>query len=165
MARTNLNVKFAFDCLEGNEWNLDRALANFNQVKVRALSPSEQSWIHELTQHDRVPWAGMHIYDMPFATRILPSPLPTACPSDCPRTHSSYFSPLLWSIVYCPLTNTLPMPADSLNRFVRCNTLSTTHSSQPKRNYVHYISFNSKHQCAITSPPSHTLLLSILIRL
>ena len=33
MARTNLNVQFAMDCLQGNEWDMDRALANFHQVK------------------------------------------------------------------------------------------------------------------------------------
>ncbi|KAJ7284540.1 hypothetical protein C8J57DRAFT_1288772 [Mycena rebaudengoi] len=32
--RTRLNVKFALECLVGNEWNLERAIANFNQVKV-----------------------------------------------------------------------------------------------------------------------------------
>ncbi|KAJ7233333.1 hypothetical protein C8J57DRAFT_1090596 [Mycena rebaudengoi] len=31
--RTRLNVKFALECLVGNEWNLERAIANFNQVK------------------------------------------------------------------------------------------------------------------------------------
>ncbi|EAU85279.2 hypothetical protein CC1G_10065 [Coprinopsis cinerea okayama7 len=34
MARTNLNVKFAFDCLSNNEWNMDRAIANFDAVKA-----------------------------------------------------------------------------------------------------------------------------------
>ncbi|TFK27812.1 NTF2-like protein [Coprinopsis marcescibilis] len=34
MGRTNLNVKFAFQCLEGNGWNFDRAIANFEQVKA-----------------------------------------------------------------------------------------------------------------------------------
>lgn len=33
MAKTNLNTKFAFDCLSNNGWVLDAALANFNQVK------------------------------------------------------------------------------------------------------------------------------------
>ncbi|KAH6909208.1 hypothetical protein BKA70DRAFT_1477020 [Coprinopsis sp. MPI-PUGE-AT-0042] len=33
MARTNLNVQFALDCLQENEWDIDRAMANFNQVK------------------------------------------------------------------------------------------------------------------------------------
>lgn len=33
--RTGLNVRFSVDCLEGNGWNLERALANFEQVKVR----------------------------------------------------------------------------------------------------------------------------------
>ena len=32
--RTGLNVKFAVDCLQQNEWNQERAIANFEQVKV-----------------------------------------------------------------------------------------------------------------------------------
>lgn len=32
--RTSLTVKFSVDCLEGNGWDLDRAFANFEQVKV-----------------------------------------------------------------------------------------------------------------------------------
>ncbi|KII89808.1 hypothetical protein PLICRDRAFT_39982 [Plicaturopsis crispa FD-325 SS-3] len=31
--RTGLNVKFAVECLLGNEWDLERAVANFEQVK------------------------------------------------------------------------------------------------------------------------------------
>jgi nuclear RNA export factor len=31
--RTKLNVKFAYDCLAGNEWDVTRAVANFNEVK------------------------------------------------------------------------------------------------------------------------------------
>ncbi|KAH7884498.1 hypothetical protein F5I97DRAFT_1812991 [Phlebopus sp. FC_14] len=31
--RTGLNVKFAVDCLQNNSWNLDSAIANFEQVK------------------------------------------------------------------------------------------------------------------------------------
>ncbi|EGN98717.1 hypothetical protein SERLA73DRAFT_181326 [Serpula lacrymans var. lacrymans S7.3] len=31
--RTGLNVKFAVDCLQNNAWDLDRAIANFEQVK------------------------------------------------------------------------------------------------------------------------------------
>ncbi|KAI0040094.1 NTF2-like protein [Auriscalpium vulgare] len=31
--RTRLNVKFAIDCLQGNGWNIDAAVANFEQVK------------------------------------------------------------------------------------------------------------------------------------
>lgn len=34
IARTGLNVKFSVDCLTGNGWDLERAVANFNQVKV-----------------------------------------------------------------------------------------------------------------------------------
>ena len=34
MHRTGLNVKFSVDCLEGNGWDLERAVANFEQVKV-----------------------------------------------------------------------------------------------------------------------------------
>jgi hypothetical protein len=34
IARTRLNVKFSVDCLTGNGWDLERAVANFNQVKV-----------------------------------------------------------------------------------------------------------------------------------
>ncbi|KAI0322537.1 hypothetical protein OF83DRAFT_647408 [Amylostereum chailletii] len=32
--RTNLNVKFAVDCLQGNGWNFEAAVANFEQVKA-----------------------------------------------------------------------------------------------------------------------------------
>ncbi|KAG6888995.1 hypothetical protein C0992_006816 [Termitomyces sp. T32_za158] len=31
--KTRLNVRFAVDCLSGNEWDLNRAIANFEQVK------------------------------------------------------------------------------------------------------------------------------------
>ncbi|KAJ8481246.1 hypothetical protein ONZ45_g15371 [Pleurotus djamor] len=31
--RTSLNVKFAVDCLTGNQWDVERAVANFNEVK------------------------------------------------------------------------------------------------------------------------------------
>ena len=33
-ARTGLNVKFSVDCLTGNGWDVDRAVANFIEVKV-----------------------------------------------------------------------------------------------------------------------------------
>ena len=33
--RTNLNVKYSMDCLTGNGWELERAVANFEAVKVR----------------------------------------------------------------------------------------------------------------------------------
>ena len=32
--RTGLNVQFAVDCLQNNAWDLERAIANFEQVKV-----------------------------------------------------------------------------------------------------------------------------------
>ncbi|KAG6884983.1 hypothetical protein C0993_006815 [Termitomyces sp. T159_Od127] len=32
--QTRLNVRFAVDCLTGNEWDLNRAIANFEQVKA-----------------------------------------------------------------------------------------------------------------------------------
>lgn len=32
--QTRLTVKYAFDCLNGNGWDLERAVANFNQVKA-----------------------------------------------------------------------------------------------------------------------------------
>ncbi|KAF9007555.1 hypothetical protein BDQ17DRAFT_1422910 [Cyathus striatus] len=32
--RTGLNVKFSVDCLTGNGWDLERAIANFNEVKT-----------------------------------------------------------------------------------------------------------------------------------
>jgi hypothetical protein len=32
--RTRLNVQFALDCLQNNGWELDVAIANFEQVKV-----------------------------------------------------------------------------------------------------------------------------------
>lgn len=38
--RTRLNVKFSVDCLAGNEWDLERAVANFEQVKVSIFSTS-----------------------------------------------------------------------------------------------------------------------------
>ena len=38
--RTGLNVRFAVDCLEGNGWVLEKALANFEQVKVGACMAS-----------------------------------------------------------------------------------------------------------------------------
>jgi hypothetical protein len=34
---TGLNVKFTVDCLEMNGWDMERASANFEQVKVRLL--------------------------------------------------------------------------------------------------------------------------------
>lgn len=36
--QTGLNVKFALDCLTGNSWDMDRAVANFNEVKVSCAS-------------------------------------------------------------------------------------------------------------------------------
>ncbi|KAF9532494.1 hypothetical protein CPB83DRAFT_903528 [Crepidotus variabilis] len=33
-AQTNLNAKYAHDCLNGNEWDFNRAMANFNNVKA-----------------------------------------------------------------------------------------------------------------------------------
>ncbi|KAJ6577471.1 hypothetical protein B0H19DRAFT_1120082 [Mycena capillaripes] len=32
--QTGLNIKYALDCLNGNAWDLERAVANFNQVKA-----------------------------------------------------------------------------------------------------------------------------------
>ncbi len=32
---TRLNIQFAVDCLQNNGWDADRAVANFEQVKVR----------------------------------------------------------------------------------------------------------------------------------
>ncbi|KAF7312070.1 hypothetical protein MIND_00219200 [Mycena indigotica] len=32
--RSRLNVKYALDCLNGNAWDIERALANFNEVKA-----------------------------------------------------------------------------------------------------------------------------------
>ena len=46
--RTGLNVKYSIDCLAGNEWDLDRAVSNFDQVKVRLLnivSAASDLWI------------------------------------------------------------------------------------------------------------------------
>lgn len=34
---TGLNVQFAIDCLGGNSWDLEKAIVNFNQVKVRDI--------------------------------------------------------------------------------------------------------------------------------
>jgi nuclear RNA export factor len=31
---TRLNVQFAVDCLQNNGWDVDKAVANFEQVKV-----------------------------------------------------------------------------------------------------------------------------------
>ncbi|TFK46129.1 NTF2-like protein [Heliocybe sulcata] len=36
--RTGLNVKFAVECLQSNGWDLDRAVKNFEEVKVRACN-------------------------------------------------------------------------------------------------------------------------------
>lgn len=36
--RTGLNAQFAVDCLQNNAWDLDRAIANFEQVKVSGPS-------------------------------------------------------------------------------------------------------------------------------
>jgi nuclear RNA export factor len=36
--QTHLNVKFAVDCLQQNGWNHERAVANFEQVKVRMIT-------------------------------------------------------------------------------------------------------------------------------
>jgi nuclear RNA export factor len=35
--RTGLNVQFAVECLEGNGWDIERAIMNFEQVKVNLL--------------------------------------------------------------------------------------------------------------------------------
>ena len=32
--RTRLNLQYAEDCLKNNEWDVERAMANFEQVKV-----------------------------------------------------------------------------------------------------------------------------------
>lgn len=37
MQRTGLNVKFAVECLQGNGWDVERAVVNFEQVKVRKV--------------------------------------------------------------------------------------------------------------------------------
>ena len=34
VVRTRLNLQFAEDCLKNNGWDVERALANFDQVKV-----------------------------------------------------------------------------------------------------------------------------------
>lgn len=36
--RTGLNVKFSVDCLGNNGWELERAVANFEEVKVSLVS-------------------------------------------------------------------------------------------------------------------------------
>ena len=38
--RTRLNLQYAEDCLKNNEWDVEKAMANFEQVKV---SPPEAS--------------------------------------------------------------------------------------------------------------------------
>lgn len=35
--RTGLNANFAVDCLQNNAWNLESAIANYEEVKVREL--------------------------------------------------------------------------------------------------------------------------------
>jgi nuclear RNA export factor len=35
--RTGLTAKYAVDCLQNNEWVFDRAIANFEQVKVSGV--------------------------------------------------------------------------------------------------------------------------------
>lgn len=34
--RTRLNLQFAEDCLKNNDWDVDRAIGNFERVKVRS---------------------------------------------------------------------------------------------------------------------------------
>jgi hypothetical protein len=52
-SRTGLNVKFAMDCLTGNGWDLDRAVGNFNEVKVGAFSSFQRDWrcLHQFCVH------------------------------------------------------------------------------------------------------------------
>lgn len=40
--RTRLNLQFAEDCLKTNDWDIERALANFEQVKVSGVSDGER---------------------------------------------------------------------------------------------------------------------------
>ena len=35
--KTGLNVKFSMDCLQNNGWDFERAVANFEQVKVNGI--------------------------------------------------------------------------------------------------------------------------------
>ena len=42
--RTGLNAQFAVDCLQNNAWDLDRAIANFEQVKVSGHCGAQASW-------------------------------------------------------------------------------------------------------------------------
>lgn len=35
--RTGLNVKYAVECLQGNGWDPEKAVANFEEVKVRVF--------------------------------------------------------------------------------------------------------------------------------
>lgn len=37
LTRTGLNLEYAVQCLESNAWDVGRAVANFEQVKVRSL--------------------------------------------------------------------------------------------------------------------------------
>jgi hypothetical protein len=67
--RTGLNVQYAVDCLGGNGWDLGRAVANFEQVKVR---------IHIFDRRvvfivfSRVHWDEKHLHrdsNFPFALK------------------------------------------------------------------------------------------------
>jgi TAP C-terminal domain len=61
MHRTGLNVKFSVDCLEGNGWDFERAVTNFEQVKVCSLHYSHKERDY-LTHGDRPRWEGRHFY-------------------------------------------------------------------------------------------------------
>ena len=41
--QTGLNVQFAGQCLEANEWDPTRALANFNELRVRGTDLYDSS--------------------------------------------------------------------------------------------------------------------------
>ncbi len=44
--RTGLNVNFAMQCLEGNGWDLERAVANFLEVKVRYIASTQRTCLY-----------------------------------------------------------------------------------------------------------------------
>lgn len=62
--RTGLNVKFAVDCLTGNAWDLERALANFEQVKVWSsfLFTSTDGYLRLCLYDIREHCLGTHFY-------------------------------------------------------------------------------------------------------
>lgn len=63
--RTGLNAKFAVDCLQNNAWNLDRAIANFEAVKVRDVRSTLDNLLTSVgVSSSKGRCHGMHFCDM-----------------------------------------------------------------------------------------------------